>query len=100
MGQHCQQFTILVAFAIATGGCRFGTLLAATVSPLLARGYTVIPEPQKVMLAGPDFEFTPSWQLELGPGVAADDIAVDEGRARGTISFCIAASQNRGRENR
>ena len=44
----------------------------ATVSPLLARGYTVIPEPQKVTLRGSDFEFTPFWQLELGTGVKAD----------------------------
>ena len=54
------------AFAIATGR-PVGTLRGATASPLLARGYTVLPEPQKVTLGGPDFEFTASWQVELGP---------------------------------
>src|SRR5208282_5986134 len=49
---------------------------AATASPLFARGYTVIPSPQKVTLSGPDFEFTAAWRLELGPGVKADDAAV------------------------
>jgi len=68
MGPHFRRFAVIAVFAIATGGCRFGTLLAATVSPLLARGYTVIPEPQKVTLRGSDFEFTPFWQLELGTG--------------------------------
>ena len=77
MGPHFRRFAVIAVFAIATGGCRFGTLLAATVSPLLARGYTVIPEPQKVTLRGSDFEFTPFWQLELGTGVKADDVAVE-----------------------
>jgi hexosaminidase len=49
---------------------------AATPSPLFARGYTVIPEPQKVALSGKDFELTAPWRLELGPGVKADDVAV------------------------
>ena len=49
---------------------------AATVSPLFARGYTVIPAPQQVTLSGEDFEFTGAWGLELAPGVKADDVAV------------------------
>ena len=77
MGPHFRRFAVIAVFAIATGGCRFGTLLAATVSPLQARGYTVIPEPQKVTLRGSDFEFTPFWQLELGTGVKTDDVAVE-----------------------
>ncbi len=54
-----------------------GAAPAATVSPLLARGYTVIPEPQRVTLGGPDFSFTSNWRLELGPGVTASDVAVE-----------------------
>src|SRR5438874_12559680 len=50
--------------------------LAATISPLLSRGYTVIPAPQKVSLGKKDLEFTRAWRLELGPGVRSDDIAV------------------------
>jgi len=49
---------------------------AASASPLLVRGYTVIPEPQKVTLGGKDFELASPWRLELGPGVKADDVAV------------------------
>jgi hexosaminidase len=49
---------------------------AATVSPLFARGYTVIPTPQKVTLGANDFEFTRAWRLELGAGVQSGDIAI------------------------
>ncbi len=52
-------------------------LLAQTVSPLLARGYTVIPEPQRVSLKVEDFSFGDRWQLRLGPGVSANDVAVE-----------------------
>ncbi len=50
---------------------------AATVSPLYARGYTVIPEPQKVELRGGDFRFGEGWRLELGRGVLANEVAVE-----------------------
>ncbi|HVX67264.1 MAG TPA: beta-N-acetylhexosaminidase [Bryobacteraceae bacterium] len=49
----------------------------ATVSPLAARGYTVVPEPQRVELAGPDVPFGPAWRLESGAGVTAGDSAVE-----------------------
>ena len=42
-----------------------GAVLAAAPSPLYLRGYTVIPEPQKVELKGPDFPFDDRWHLEL-----------------------------------
>jgi hexosaminidase len=45
-------------------------------SPLFARGYTVIPEPQKVEFTGGDFEFDSGWTLKLGSGVKRDDVAV------------------------
>ena len=69
---------------------------AATASPLLARGYTVIPEPQKVTLGGPDFEFTTSWRLELGPGVKADDIAVASLKEELQERFHLALSEAKG----
>ncbi len=50
---------------------------AASVSPLFARGYTVIPEPQKVSLGTKDFSFDQTWQVKLDRGVAKDDIAVE-----------------------
>lgn len=43
-----------------------------TLSPLLSRGYTVLPPPQKVTLGANDFEFSASWTLQLGPGTSGD----------------------------
>jgi len=45
-------------------------------SSLFARGYTVLPVPQEVTLAGGDFAFGPGWRLEIGAGVKATDTAV------------------------
>jgi hexosaminidase len=49
---------------------------AAISSPLFARGYTVLPSPQKVRLGANDFEFTHSWRLEPGAGIKPDDRSV------------------------
>ncbi len=49
----------------------------ATASSLFRRGYTVIPEPQKVELKIGDFEIGSGWRLEVGKGVKADDVAVE-----------------------
>ena len=71
--------------------------MAATASPLFARGYTVIPEPQKVTLTGQDFEFSSSWRLELGPGVKANDIAVESLKGELQERFHIALSEAKGK---
>ncbi len=47
------------------------------VSPLYARGYTVIPEPQQVKLGQGDFRITATWRAEVGPGVAPGGVAVE-----------------------
>ncbi|HTS70576.1 MAG TPA: beta-N-acetylhexosaminidase [Terriglobia bacterium] len=60
-----------VAWLISTSAVH-----AATASPLFARGYTVIPAPQRVTLSGKDFEFGPAWRLVLASGVKDDDVAV------------------------
>ncbi|MGC2509691.1 MAG: glycoside hydrolase family 20 zincin-like fold domain-containing protein, partial [Acidobacteriaceae bacterium] len=65
----------LVIAAIASLCCSLAP--AQTVSPLFARGYTVIPDPQKVSLGASNFSFNSSWQLSLAGGVEKDDIAVD-----------------------
>jgi hexosaminidase len=49
---------------------------SATVSPLLSRGYSVIPEPQQVKLGG-DFQFKDGWQLVLGSHVQPGDVSVE-----------------------
>ena len=50
---------------------------ALPVSALYSRGYTVIPEPQRVELKGADFEFSNAWHIEAGPHVSAGDVAVE-----------------------
>jgi hexosaminidase len=50
---------------------------ALPVSALYSRGYTVIPEPQRVELKGADFEFSNAWHIEAGPHVSTGDVAVE-----------------------
>lgn len=50
---------------------------AATVSALFARGYSVLPEPQRVHLETGDFSLTPEWRLLLGAGVPGASPAVE-----------------------
>src|SRR5580698_2259430 len=50
--------------------------LAQSVSPLFARGYTVIPEPQTVSLGAHDFTFGSNWQRKVDKSVADDDVAL------------------------
>ena len=53
---------------------------AKTVSPLLARGYTVAPEPQQVYLTEGDFSFGSGWRLRTIGEVssqAIEDLAED-----------------------
>jgi len=87
-----KRFALSLAFAIASLGSP-GTLRAAAASPLFAQGYTVIPEPQKVTLAGQDFEVRVPWRLELGPSVKADDVAVESLREGLRERFHFALSE-------
>ncbi len=45
-------------------------------SPLLARGYAIIPEPHQVNLGPNDIRFGRGWRLEIGPGVTKNSTAV------------------------
>ncbi len=76
--------------AVAVLGCVCSGGLAQTVSPLLARGYTVIPQPQKVSLETEDFSFGNGWQLRLGSGVSANDVAVESLREGLSNRFHVA----------
>jgi hypothetical protein len=93
-----RRLALLLAAAITASICVAGTLQAATASPLFARGYTVVPEPQKVTLSGQDFEFAPSWRLELGPGVKADDIAVVSLKQELQERFHLAVAEGKGKD--
>jgi len=70
-----QEFCWVPTFVLMLGAASQAG--AATASPLYARGYTVIPEPQKVTLGARDFQFSPEWRLELGRGVPPNDVAVE-----------------------
>jgi len=50
---------------------------AETTSPLFGRGYTVIPEPQRVSLGSGDFQFTQNWGLQVDKSVQSNDVAVE-----------------------
>jgi hypothetical protein len=64
-------FRVIFLFLIA-----LPLLLADAVSTLTARGYTVLPVPQRAALGPRDFALTDGWQLVLERGVKAGDIAV------------------------
>lgn len=64
-------FFCLVLVSVAPA---YGAGQAATVSPLAARGYIVLPEPQRTELGERDFRFGPDWRQELS-GVPANDAA-------------------------
>jgi hypothetical protein len=83
---------------------------ADTVSPLLARGYVAMPQPQAVRLGTSDFEFTRDWVVErqgVAPGDAAVEVLNDElarryhvkltnsGRGAGTLRLIVAPNSAR-----
>ena len=65
---------------------------SATVSPLMRRGYSVIPEPQQVKLGG-DFQFRDGWSLVLGTGVQPGDVAVES--LKEVLDLKISANRKR-----
>ncbi len=68
---------------------------AETASPLFARGYTVIPQPQVVSLTATDFSFGADWQLQLDPSVAANDVTVQALREGLSDRFHIALNSTK-----
>lgn len=55
---------IVAAFSVSLG-------LSDTAGKLWLRGYAVVPTPQSVNLAGPDFPFGSDWRLQVGEGLSA-----------------------------
>lgn len=66
----------LLACALLLFAASIPLARAAGTSPLFARGYTVIPEPQQTELRGGDFAFGEGWRLLAGDGVKPDDVAL------------------------
>ena len=57
----------------------------------------MIPAPQQVTLSGDDFEFTPTWRVELAAGVQADDKAVVSLRELLRERFHLALPEGKGK---
>ena len=76
-------------------------LSGSPVSPLSARGYAVLPIPQKAELGTQDFTVDGSWRIAPAVGVEPHDVAIDslreqlEERFRLRLSNANAASQGK-----
>lgn len=74
----CRAFVLLSWTMLLTGT----SLISETSSPLAARGYSVLPVPQKVTLTANDFTLDNRWKLELDGEVKENDVAVDNLKSR------------------
>ena len=66
---------LLVVAAITLAAASWAC--AETTSPLFGRGYTVIPEPQRVSLRSGDFIFASTWGVQIDKSVRSNDVAVE-----------------------
>ena len=57
---------LMCALLLSLGGA--STANAATVTPLAAAGYAVLPTPQVVTLSGRDFTISNAWRVNVAPG--------------------------------
>ncbi|MHB1936974.1 MAG: glycoside hydrolase family 20 zincin-like fold domain-containing protein [Acidobacteriaceae bacterium] len=77
-------------------GCLCSAAHPQAVSVLFARGYTVLPEPQKVVVESNDFPFDRNWRLQLNKSVSSNDVAVETLRhdlaARSNITLAASSS--------
>src|SRR5947207_14688708 len=55
--------------------------LSESSSPLVSKGYAVLPVPQQVTLTGKDFALDGRWKLELEGDVKENDVAVESLKA-------------------
>ena len=69
----CRGFVLLTSAFLFTGA----PVLSQSSSPLISKGYSVLPVPQKVTLTGKDFALDGRWKLELEGEVKENDVAVE-----------------------
>ena len=69
----CRGFVLLTCALLFTGA----PALSQTSSPLVSKGYAVLPVPQEVTLTGKDFALDGHWKLELEGEVKENDVAVE-----------------------
>lgn len=82
------------AVLIVLFGCLCSAGKAQALSPLFARGYTVMPEPQKVVLAAHDILIDQSWRIRIDKSVPADDVAVTTLRNDFVTRFHVRLKQS------
>lgn len=73
----CRGFALLTCALLFTGAPVF----SQGPSPLMSKGYPVLPVPQQVTLTGKDFALDGPWKLELKGKVKEDDVAVESLKA-------------------
>jgi hypothetical protein len=69
--------------------------LAETLSPLTARGYTLLPVPQKATLGARDFPLADGWQLVIASGIDAGEVAVESLKEQLTDRFHLTLTMNK-----
>ena len=74
-GLLCRQISLSLSALLLYVGLVAVDALA--LSPLSARGYALLPTPQKVTFTGPDIRIDQNWIVSAGPGVQQDDIAME-----------------------
>ncbi len=96
-GRASARMKALVIGAIFVCLCSTGN--AQAVSALFARGYTLVPAPQKVVLTQQDFAFGHNWQLRLDKSVSPKDIAVELLRDDLASRFHVTLATSSGASN-
>jgi hexosaminidase len=69
---------LLLTFTLLLAGA---PLFAQSPSPLVSRGYAVLPVPQKVTVVGHDFELQGHWNLQLEGAAKEGDVAIESLKA-------------------
>ena len=84
----CRGFVLLACALLFTGA----PVLTQSLSPLMSKGYAVLPVPQEVTLTGKDFALDGHWKLELEGEVKENDVAVESLKSGLASSFAETGS--------
>ena len=87
-GQGCTVIPLVIL-------CPLRSAQAETLSPLTARGYTLLPAPQKVTLGPRDFPLADGWQLVIASGIDAGEVAVESLKEQLAERFHLTLAVNK-----
>jgi len=85
----CRGFVLLICALLFTGA----PVLSQNSSPLVSKGYAVLPVPQQVTLTGKDFALEGRWKLELEGDVKENDVAVENLKASLASRFHLSLAE-------